>query len=958
MSKRIEGITIKIGADTTELNRAIRGIDSELRSTQSQLRDVNRLLKLDPGNTELLQQKQRLLAQSIDETKEKLKALREAEEKAGDALKNGEITQKQYDALQREIIQTEQDLKKLEQQAKETNKALSDPSAFEQIGKAGQKLQEVGGKVSDFGKGMTKNVTAPIVAVGAASMKAFSEVDEGFDTIASKTGATGKALDEMKQSMENIATRIPTDFATAGAAIGEVNTRFGLTGTELESLSEKFVKFAKLNNTDVSSSIDQTQKVMEAFGLETKDAGALLDTMNAVGQRTGISMDTLASSMVTNAAALNEMGMSASDAANFLGDCETAGIDTSQVMTGLKKAVVEAAKEGKTLPDVLREFSETMQGSASDTEKLQAAIDIFGSRAGPAIYQAAKTGTLSLDELGTALDDNLGNVDKTFETTMDGTDKLKTTFNELKVAGADLGGAIGEVLAPILESLAKAIKKLSEWFRNLNPKTKEMIVKMGLLAAAIGPVLFVVGKIISVIGTVMSLIGVIGPAIAALATGPLGLIVAAIAGVIAAGVLLYRHWDEIKAKATQIWGGIKNVVMGVIGVFQAIPEKWFALWDGLKNVFNQFWTALMENPIVQLFLQLILDEISIFSETLSGLWENIKKIAGTAWELIKAAIMGPVQLVIDLVTGNFSGLKDNLKKNWEAVKELADKLWGEIKDLIVDFVKDIFDGVKKIFKDLKKNLEQVWDGIKSSATTKWNNIKTAISTAVNNTKTAVNNAWSNLKSSTATAFENIKTTASNKWQTIKETVSNFAQGAKDAAVRAFQEIPTGITNALSGMYRVVRDAMQGAVNYFENMLEDAKTWGYDLMRNFARGIANGVTWVWDEIWDLVDWIEDMIGFSEPDKGPLSRFHTYGPDMMKLLAQGIRDNVGLVQDAIGDVAGVLSTTVQGAGSTSNNYTYGPMSINVYGAQGQDVNELARIVENKINAGLNRKGAVFR
>ena len=109
---------------------------------------------------------------------------------------------------------------------------------------------------------------------------------------------------------------------------------------------------------------------------------------------------------------------------------------------------------------------------------------------------------------------------------------------------------------------------------------------------------------------------------------------------------------------------------------------------------------------------------------------------------------------------------------------------------------------------------------------------------------------------------------------------------------------------------------------------------------------------------VLDWIEDMIGFSEPDKGPLSRFHTYGPDMMKLLAQGIRDNVGLVQDAIGDVAGVLSTTVQGAGSTSNNYTYGPMSINVYGAQGQDVNELARIVENKINAGLNRKGAVFR
>lgn len=958
MSKRIEGITIKLGADTTELNKALKGISSELNTTQSHLRDVNRMLKLDPGNTELLQQKQRLLGDAIEETKKKLQSLKDAQEQASQALANGDITQQQYDGLQREIIQTENDLKKLEQQAKETNKALSDPSAFDQMEKAGKKLQEVGDKVSTVGKGMTKGVSAPIVAVGAASMKAFSEVDKGFDTIVAKTGASGKALDEMRASMENIASRIPTDFETAGAAIGEVNTRFGLTGTELENLSEKFVKFAQLNNTDVSTSIDQTQKVMEAFGIKAEDAGAFLDTLNAVGQATGIGMDTLTSTMVTNAASLNEMGLSASDSAYFLGNLEKSGIDTSQVMTGLKKATVEAAKEGKTLPDVLRDFSATMQGTASDTEKLQAAIDIFGSRAGPAIYQASKTGTLSLDELGTSLQDNLGNVDKTYQTTMDGTDKMKTAFNQLKVAGAELGKAIGDTLAPIIGKLSKGIKKLTEWFKGLSPETKELIVKIGLLAAAIGPVVFVAGKIIHVVGTIMTLIGTIGPAIAglggtiaAVATGPLIAIVAAIAGVIAIGVLLYKHWDEVKEKASALW-------QTITGIFTSIAERFSALWQGLTTIFTNFWQGLMENPIVQLFLQLILDEISIFSETLSGLWDNIKKIAGTAWELIKTVILTPVRLLIDLITGDFEGLRQGLKQSWTKISMLASELWGEIKDLILDLVKDIFNGVKKLFGDLKKNLEQIWDNIKSSASAKWNNIKTAISTAVNNTKKAVSDAWNNLKSTTSTAFENIKTTASNKWQSIRDTVSDFAKSAKDTAIRAFQEIPTGITNALSGMYRVVRDAMQGAVNYFENMLDNAWTWGQDLMKNFARGIANGVTWVWDEIWELVDWIEDMIGFSEPDKGPLSRFHTYGPDMMKLLAQGIRDNMGLVQDAVGDVAGLLSTTVQGAGNTTNSYSYGPMSINVYGSPGQDVNELARIIENKINSGINRKGAVFR
>ena len=913
MSKRIEGITLKIGADTTELNKAIKGIDSELRSTQSQLRDVNRLLKLDPGNTQLLQQKQRLLGEAIGETKTKLEQLKEAQEKASEALANGEINQNQYDALQREIIETEANLKKLEQQAEETTKALQDPSMFDNIGKAGQKLQEIGDKVSTVGKGLTKGVTAPIIAMGAASVKAFNEVDAGIDTIVAKTGASGQALDKMTASMENIATRIPTDFETAGAAVGEVNTRFGLTGQALEDLSEKFVKFAELNGTDVSSAVDQTQKVMEAFGVKTEDAGAMLDTLNAVGQSTGISMDTLTSAMVTNSAALNEMGLSASDSAYFIGNLEKSGIDTSQAMTGLKKATVEAAKEGKTLPDVLRGFSETMNSTKSDTEKLQEAIDIFGSKAGPAIYQAMKTGTLSLDELGTSLQDNLGNLDKTYEGTLDGTDKLKTTFNELKIAGAELGGAIGDTLAPILESLAGVIRKVAKWFENLDPKTKEMIVKIGLLAAAIGPVVFVVGKVISVIGTVMSLISTIGPIIAGL-TGPIGLVVAAIAGAIAVGVLLYQHWDEIKAKASEVWEGIKNIILGVFEFFKGIPERWSALWEGLKNVFIGFWTSLMENPIIQLFLQLITDELGIFTGTLSNIWENIRQIASTAWELIKTAILGPVALIVDLVTGDFGKLRDDASDIWSNIRDLSAQLWEEIKTLITDFASDIWNGVKDTFGNLRDNISDIWNRVKDEA--------------------------------------------SRMWQGIKSTVESWANSAKDSAVNAFNNVVTGISNALSGLYGVVSDAFSGAVDAIEDFVDDAWDWGYDMMVNFAEGIANGVTWVWDEVWDLVDWIQDMIGFSEPDKGPLSNFHTYGPDMMKLLASGIKDNAYLVQDAIGDVAGVLSGSVQGATPETNNYSYGPMSINVYGAEGQDVRELARIVEERISDNMRRTGAVFR
>lgn len=453
MANRIKGITVEIGGDTTGLDKALKGVNSTIKNTQSQLRDVNRLLKLDPSNAKLLAQKQQLLQKEIAETSNKLNALKEADKQAKIQLENGELGQDKYDALQREIIETENNLKVLQEEASRVPSALS-----VSMKEAGDKIKEVGDKTTEVGKGLSTHVTAPIVAIGAASLSAFNEVDKGMDIIVQKTGASGKALKEMQDSMKNLATSIPTDFETAGAAIGEVNTRFGLTGQKLEELSGKFIKFAQLNNIDVSTAIDNTQKVISAFGLKAEDAGALLDTMNAVGQRTGISMDTLAKSMVTNSAALQQLGFSASDAANFLGNVEMSGADTSQVMTGLSKALSNATANGKPMKEALKDIQDSMVNAKSDTEGLDAAIDLFGKKAGPAIYQACKNGSLSFEELGTSLKDNLGNVDSTFNETLDPIDKFKTSMNSLKIVGADVGNSLMTVLQPMLEKFAEMMK--------------------------------------------------------------------------------------------------------------------------------------------------------------------------------------------------------------------------------------------------------------------------------------------------------------------------------------------------------------------------------------------------------------------------------------------------------------------------------------------------------------------
>jgi TP901 family phage tail tape measure protein len=502
-SRRISGITIEIDGNTQKLNDSLKSVDKQLASTQSQLKDVEKLLKLDPRNTELLSQKQKLLSESIEGTKDRLQQLEKAQKELASKDSTPEVA-KQQEALQREIIETKNKLKGFEDElGKVPNKAQL---AFESIGDG---LKKTGEKMSEVGENMTKYVTGPIAAAGAASVAAFTEVDDAMDTVIKKTGATGEALEGMQKSVENLATTLPTSFDEAANAIGEINTRFGLTGQELEDLSGQFIKFAQLNNTTVSDSVDRTQRLMAAFGVETKDASKILDILNKTGQKTGISVDKLSDLMTTNAASLQEMGLSAAGAAEFLGAVEMSGADVSVVMRALNAANKKAAKEGKSLNDVLGKFSKTMNSNATEAEKMQAAIELFGSKGGPAIYNAAKQGTLSLDNLTASMDSAAGSVTQTFEGTLDGIDNWTMAVNQAKLLASDIGGMLSEFAGPILQKVRDALQEAVGWWRGLNSEQQDTIVKVAGIVAAIGPAVTVVGKLTSAVGLLSQGLGIL-----------------------------------------------------------------------------------------------------------------------------------------------------------------------------------------------------------------------------------------------------------------------------------------------------------------------------------------------------------------------------------------------------------------------------------------------------------------
>lgn len=366
----------------------------------------------------------------------------------------------------------------------------------------------IGDKLSNAGATLTKAVTLPLMAAGAAAIKAFSDVDSGIDTMVIKTGASGEALEEMEGIMQNIASTVPASFGDIGAAIGEVNTRFGSTGDDLEDLSTAFVKFAKLNGTDVSDSVDDVSKVIAAFGMSADDATDYLDALNVVGQQTGVNVSSLAKQVSANAAQFKQMGLTAYDAANFLGQADMAGIEASTMLMGLKMAMSNASDEGITLDQALASFTETMNGNGTETDKLSAAYDLFGTRAGAAIYNAVATGQLSLTDLQASLTGFGGSVETTFSTAFgDPMDQANIALNQMKIIGADLFATVAPALTSALQTLSGVLGSISEWWQSLNPATQEWIIKLALVAAAIGPLLIVGGQLVSSVTSIGGAIG-------------------------------------------------------------------------------------------------------------------------------------------------------------------------------------------------------------------------------------------------------------------------------------------------------------------------------------------------------------------------------------------------------------------------------------------------------------------
>ena len=682
-----------------EYRKALQNIIQQQKTLKAEMNETASAFDKNTTAQEKVKAKTEQLNRAIEIQKERVEQTKRMVEES--TAKYGEAdtrTQKWKEALANantELHNLETELKNL-------------PSDVELLGKkfeeVGQKITDVSGKIQSVGDGMTKYVTAPIMAVGTAAVASFKSLDSGYDTIIKKTGATGDALGDLKEQANDVFTTMNVSMDDVGAAIGEVNTRFGLSGDAAEEMSRKFLEFAQINGVDVSGSIDKVQTALAAFNMDASEAGDVLDVITVTSQRYGVSADTLSSNLTSNATAFQEMGLSAYQAVDFMGQLEVAGADSSAVIQGMKKALKEATEQGVPFDQALADLQNTIINGTDSMDGLSAAYDLFGKN-GAAVFQAVRNGQISFTDFAASTDilnDSLGATSDTYNATLDPIDKFKIALNNAKVTGAEVGASLLEIVTPALEHITGAIQTAAEWWGNLDESTQKHIITAAGIVAAIGPVLSIIGRVGTAVGSVVSFIGTAMPVISTVGTVLTGTIIPAIGGVLAA-----------IAPALPIIAAVAAAVAAVI----LVVKNWGAISEWFKGVWESVTTA-------------VSNAATAVKDGISNAWTTVKTKTTETWNSLKSATSETWNAIKSKVQENGGGIKGILTTAGQAYMSIWKGAFNTI---------DSITGGK--LSSALSTVSSKMEAIKSAFTDKMNAARTAVSNAIDRIKSIFNFSW-------------------------------------------------------------------------------------------------------------------------------------------------------------------------------------------------------------------------
>lgn len=700
MANNIKGITIEIGGDATKLEQALQSAEDTSKSLKNQLSEVNYQLRFDPGNTTLLTQKQELLTKEISNTSAKLATLKEAEKQAQAQFEKGEISQEQYQALQREVIKTESQLKSLTKQAEKFGSVLT-----QQLEQAGKKLTETGSKISGVGKSLLP-VTAVATGLGAAALKYASDEQEALNkTQASFKDAASEVVAFSETSLESygIAKGTALDMASL---FGDMGTSMGQTTGEASKMSTSLVGLAGDLASFKNIDLDQAQNALKGiFTGETES----LKSLGIIMTQTNLDAYALANGFGKTTTKMTES--------------EKVTLRYQYVMNSTKNAQGDFAKNaGDSLAVNLTVVKESAKELAAS----------FGTQLIPAI--------VPLIQKATALIQKLGGLDEGTKRMIIGVATVAAVVGPALIVTGKIVGAVGQILPLFgkIGSLLSGANKIIPLFGKVKTAISGLVGSTGLLSKAFSflaanPIVLIIAAVAAlVIGLIYlwntnedfrngvtkiwngikNVVSTVVDAIVEFFTvtipnvwnkfiafmgewGPL--ILTLVSPILGVPLLIIQHWDEIRVFLKKLWEKI-------VKFFKELPDKVKTFLTGIRDKIKAWAEGVIEGAKTKAeeFVAAVVTFVEELPDKMLEIGENIVK---GIWDGIKNA----VEWLHDKITEFCNGIVDDFKSLLQI--NSPSKLFADVvgKNLALGIGNGFTENMKAVAGKMASAIPTTWD---------------------------------------------------------------------------------------------------------------------------------------------------------------------------------------------------------------------------------------------------------
>ena len=851
--------------------------------------------------------------EATGENSEETKKLKTELDKAEKQLATTEAQTTKYEAAVKKqgaaVTQAEADLANMEVQLRDVNAELARQKFDEYAEKAGK----VGQAVQTAGQHMMK-VTTAIGGVAAASVTVAANFEQQMSKVQAISGATAKETDKLTES----ARQWGRDTKYSATEAGEAFEYMALAGWKTDDMLEGIggiLNLAAASAMDLGTASDIVTDYLTAFGLSAKDAGKFADEMAYAMSHSNTTTEALGEAYKNCAATAASMGYSVEETTAVLMTMANAGVKGGEAGTALNAIMTRLATDTKGCATELSKYGVEVYDAQGNMNSLSSILtgvrgvwnnltdeqqaNLAKTIAGTNQFSALQTIMSGLSDEAIASGMSFSDYSEALQN-CDGTasdmaatmqDNLLGRLTQLKSKLEDVGITIGNSLMPFMEKAVAKIGELADKFASLSPQQQETILKIAGVVAALGPLLTITGKAITVSGQISKGVGKVVGKLAEMGTtaggatggmsvlkgaltaitSPVGIAIAAIAGITAVVVTLWKTNEDFRNKITEIWNRIKSVFtefgqhitdkLNSLGFdFENFGEVVKTIWEGFCNVLAPIIEGVFNN--IAIFIETTLNVItgvfdffvSLFTGDWQGCWDAVKSIFESVWNGLKeyiGNILNTIKGVVDAFLGLFGTSWDEV---WNSIKTTFENIWNGIVSFFSGILNGIVNTVTTVWTAISTTISDVLTGIWNTFSNIFTTIRDFVSTVFETIKNVITVVIMAIAEFFSTAFQIITAPFRFIWENCKDTIITVWDAIKEkinTVITAVQNIITTVWNAVSSVFSTVWNAISTTVSTIVNNIKNTITTAFNAVKTTVSNIFNSVKSTVSSVWNAI-----------------------------------------------------------------------------------------------------------